>query len=218
MTTRAIMLAEIQSDMERTSATEATAITSKINAAIRHYQPMRFWFNESRSITLSTVVGTDTYTFNTATTTGTIGAEFYRLDGVWFSATSTDVRELERVNYDQMEAWADSQSATNGEPMAYAYVNRGLRFYRNPDAIYTLRLAGHLKLAAPATDAEADNPWMTEAYDLIMSRAKAELYVHRWPEPENAMLMRAAERDALSALTAATYDKVSSDHLEATEF
>jgi hypothetical protein len=59
---------------------------------------------------------------------------------------------------------------------------------------------------------------MTEAYDLIMSRAKAELYAHRWEDPNTAAIMRAAEMDALRRLQGATHDKVATGHLEATEF
>ncbi len=59
---------------------------------------------------------------------------------------------------------------------------------------------------------------MTEAYDLIMSRAKSELYAHRWEDPNNAALMRAAEMSALSRLQSATMDKVETGYLESTEF
>jgi hypothetical protein len=207
MTTRAIMLAEIQADTGRTATAQVTAMTAKINAAIRHYQPKHFWFNETRAATFNTVVGTDVYTFNTATTTGTIPYEFYRIDGVWMTFAAGDVRELDVEDYAVLEAEADSQTANN-QPTAYGYINRALRFDYPPDAIYATRIAGHLKLAAPASDAETDNPWMTEAYDLIMSRAKAELYAHKWEDPANAAIMVQAESSALKILQDATADKV----------
>lgn len=209
MTTLAVMLAEMQSDMERSSSSDVTAMRAKINAAIRHYQPKRFWFNESRSVTFDTVASTAVYTF------ATIGTEFYKIDGA-FLTNGSEIIELERVNYTEIET--GMATPTEAVPMAYAYVEKSIRLYDVPDAIYAARLTGHIKLAAPASDAEADNAWMTEAYDLIMSRAKAELYAHRFEDPLNAQVMRAAEGDALSRLLGATHGKVALGYLEATEF
>jgi hypothetical protein len=206
MTTLAIMLAEIQSDTGRTATAQVTAMRSKISAAIRHYQPKRFWFNETRSATFNTVIGTDTYAFNTATTTGAIPYEFYKIDGVWVTFAAGDVREMDVEDYALLEADSDSQTANN-QPTAYGWVNSALRFDYAPDAVYAVRIAGHLKLAAPLTDGETDNVWMTEAYDLIMCRAKVELYAHKWEDPPNAALMVQAEASALKILQDATYDK-----------
>jgi hypothetical protein len=208
MTTRATMLAEMADDMERTAD---ASFTAKINAAIRHYQPRRFSFNESRSVTFNTVASTDTYSFTT------IGTEFYKIDGVFVTIAADDIRELTLMNYRGMEVVAGNMTDT-GEPSDYALIPSGIRLWRNPDAIYSTRLLGHVKLAAPATDGEADNAWMTDGYDLIMSRAKSELYAHRFEDPNNAAIMRAAEFSALAQLMSARDDKTSDDHLEATEF
>jgi hypothetical protein len=208
MTTRDIMLAEMADDMERS---DSAAFTNKINAAIRHYQPKRFWFNESRTITFNTVASTDLYTF------ATIGTEFYRIDSAWIEIDTDDVRELERINYTDLEALADNNT-DEGEPSDYAYINKAVRLWRNPNDAYEVRLTGHTKVAAPTSDGETDNVWMTEAYDLIISRAKSELYAHRYNDPDNAAIMRAAEADALQRLHGATDDKVETGYLEATEF
>lgn len=208
MTTRGAMLAEMADDMERS---DTAAFTSKINAAIRHYQPRRFWFNESRDVTFSTVAATDTYGFDT------IGTEFYSIDGVFITISAGDVRELARGNYAAMEAAADSDTTT-GEPSDYAYINRALRLWRNPSDAFSMRIVGHVKVAAPMSDSEANNPWMTEAYDLIMSRAKAELYAHRYEDQGMAMTMQQAEASALQRLQRASGAKTSAGYLEATEF
>lgn len=209
MTTLAIMLAEVQADTERSSADDVTAMRNKIAAAVRQYQPRRFWFNESRSVTFNTVASTAVYTF------ATIGTEFYKVDGA-FLTNGSEIIELERVNYTEIEP--GEATPTEAVPMAYAYIAKSVRLYDVPDAIYAVRLTGHIKIAAPASDAEADNIWMTEAYDLIMCRAKAELYAHRWEDPANAQIMRAAEGDALQRLLGATHDKVALGYLEASDF
>jgi hypothetical protein len=211
MTTKAIMIAEIESDTERS---DSTAIGKKIDAAIRHYQPRRLFFNESRSITFSTVASTDTYRFGAGLE---ITTEFYRIDGAWITIAAEDVRELTRRNYTDLEGTADNNT-DEGEPSDYAFINEAIRLWRNPDAIYSVRLMGHIKVAAPASDAETGNAWMVEGYDLIMSRAKAELYAHRWEDPGNAQLMRVAEMDALSRLQSASMDMVENGYLESTEF
>ncbi len=208
MTTKTIMIAEIESDTERS---DTTAIGKKIDAAIRHYQPRRLWFNESRTVTFNTVAGTDFYTF------ATIGTEFYRVDSAQVTISAGDVRFLDRRNYVDLEFTANNNT-DQGEPEEYAYIAKGIRLWRNPDAIYSTRLTGHVKIAAPATNEEADNVWMTEAYDLIMSRAKAELYAHRWEDPANAAVMQQAERSALMRLQSAAMDKTETGYLESTEF
>lgn len=205
MTTKQTMVDEIESDTERS---DSTAIGLKIDAAIRHYQPKRFWFNESRDVTFNTVASTASYSF------ATIGTEFYKVDGVYLT-NGSEVVELTRANYTDLET-ADTGE---GVPSHYAYVNRAIRLHQTPDAIYSTRMTGHIKIEVPATAGEADNEWFTEAYDLIMSRAKAELYVHRWEDPGNlAAMMRVAEADALARLLAATHSNVALGHLEATDF
>lgn len=215
--TRTGMLAQMQSDMGRTSTAFVTAAGLAIDQAIRRYQPERFWFNETRTATFNTVAGTHTYSFNTATTTGTIPFEFYKIDGLWMTFATGDVRQLDEEDYSVFEAETDSQTS-NGQPTAWGYVARGIRFDYAADAVYAVRLAGHYRLAPPASDAETDNPWMTEAYDLIMARAKGELYLHRLEDPNNAALMGTAEQSAFRYLKGAFVDKVRTGFVTATEF
>lgn len=209
MTTLGAMISEIESDIERS---DSDAIRLKILAAIRQYCPRRFWFNESRDVTFNTVSDTDTYGFTT------IGTEFYRIDGAFITIAAGDVRELRPVDYVRWQERAADEDTTTGEPEEFAYINRAIRLWRNPNAAYAVRLVGHIKVEAPAEDTTTDNVWFTEAYDLIMSRAKAELYAHRYEDPNNAAIMQEAEASALRRLRDATYDKVAPQYLEATEF
>jgi hypothetical protein len=208
MTTRAALKAEILDDLERSLAADGTRVLSAISSAIKFYQPKRFFFNESRSVTFNTVASTDTYSF------ATIGTEFYRVDGVFITISADDVRELCRTDYTLMEA---SDTAT-GEPSEYAYIDKSIRLWRSPDDAYSTRLVGHIKLDEPSADAETGNDWFGEAYELIRCRAKAYLYAHVYGDANMAMVMRAAEQDALSALRGATFDKVETGRLEPTEF
>lgn len=208
MTTQSVMIAEIQSDTERS---DTAAIRNKIAAAIRHYQPTRFWFSESRDTTLNTVIDQSDYAFGTDIT-----PEFYTIDGL-FLTEGSNVYGLRPADYRGLEILLDANT-TSALPVSFAYIDRKLRVYPYPDAIYPVRVTGHIKIAVPATDDETGNEWFTEAYDLIMSRAKAELYAHRWEDPGQAAIMRAAETDALSRLVGTTNSKVGTGTIRPTQF
>jgi len=211
MTTRATLKAEILDDLDRSSTADGTRVLSAISSAIKFYQSKRFFFNESRAVTFSTADGTSDYTF------ASIGTEFYRLDGVFVTISSSDVRELDRSDPLEIESLIANE-ATTGQPSEYAYFDRTLRLWRIPDAIYSVRLVGHVKIAEPATDDTANNEWFTEAYELIRCRAKAYLYAHVFPDPSMAQVMQAAEQQALGTLMLATVAKVELGRLEPTEF
>ena len=52
-------------------------------------------------------------------------------------------------------------------------VDTGCLVALQPSVHYDIQFVGGIKTAAPASDAEAGNVWMTEAYELIRCRAKA---------------------------------------------
>lgn len=207
MTTQADMIAEIESDTERS---DTAAIRNKIAAAIRHYQPTRFWFNESRGATFSTVVDQSDYAFGSDIT-----PEFYTVDGL-FLTEGSNVYALRPADYRGLEILLDANT-TSALPVSFAYIDRKLRVYPYPDAVYSVRITGQVKIAVPADD-DAGNEWFTEAYDLIMCRAKAELYAHRWEDPSAASIMRTAEQDAFYRLAATTNSKVGTGTIRPTQF
>lgn len=213
MTTRAILRDEILDDLERDATADTSRVLSAISSAIKFYQPKRFFFNESRSVTFSTVNGTDTYRFGTGLE---ITTEFYKVDGA-FILDSTRYVPLKIMDYLRMERLIETSPST-GRPNRWAYINKAMRLYAVPDQAYTIRLDGHIKLAEPASDAETGNDWMVEAYELIRCRAKAYLSAHVFPNPEMALTMRAAEQDALTSLKGATQDKTGSGEIEPTQF
>lgn len=208
MSDLATMIAEIEADTERS---DTAAIRVKINSSIRHYQPHRFWFNESRDATFNTVVGQTLYGLGSD-----IPANFYHIDGVWLTV-GTNVYEVARTDYRALEQLLDGTSTPN-QPTLYSFINGSLRFFPEPNDAYQVRVTGHIKLDAPATDVEANNPWMTQAYDLIMARAKAELYAHRWEDPGFAQLMRIAEEEARSRLVGESAVKTGTGAFVPTQF
>jgi hypothetical protein len=193
MSTLATLKAEIVSDLD--DRTDLTAeIASAITSAITFYQRDRFYFNERRSTTFATVA--DQQNYGSAASSDI--PNFLRIDQAHITV-SGQRRELNRVNFYQIEPMFDSSAAT-GEPYSYAYYNRDVWLYPVADDAYTVRLLGLLVVAAPATDDEASNPWMTEAYELIRCRAKGYLAIHKLRDTDLAQLMGQAEGDALARL------------------
>lgn len=216
MADQSTLRARILDDLARDQTTWGARIDQAIGDAIAFYQSKRFYFNERRDVTFPTVAGTDLYTFNTPTLVGTIGAEFYRIDEALI-LIGGQYDYMRRVDYDWLEQLADNNTS-QGQPYNYAYVGRQMRIYPNPSQAYTIRLLGHVKFNAPANDAEADNVWMNEGFELIRSRAKKSFAMHVIEDEALATRMDQMERSALNALRESTYRKVEGGMIQPTQW
>ena len=94
---------------------------------------------------------------------------------------------------------AVSDQAQPGLPTFYARFSEGYRLYPIPDQAYTVRFTGHVRLGAPATDADS-NAWTDEAYDLIAAYAKRWLAIHRLKDPNLKAAMDTAVQEASTSL------------------
>ena len=196
MSTLATLKADIAEDLDRTDLT--SAIASEINNAIRFYQPRKFYFNESRGKTITTVADQTWYTSSDDADIGLIK----QIDGVIIE-TSTYDRRLDWLDPQALEVSTDANSASQ-EPDYWTYYNQQIGFYPVPDGAYTMRLFGTFSVAAPASDGEADNPWMTEAYDLIRHRVLSKLYLLKIKELEIAAVLRSVEEEELKRIVQET--------------
>lgn len=194
MTTLAIMRTRIAKELRRTGAAGIDAdIDEAISTAIAEYQSHRFTFNESRSLTFETVADQAVYT---ATDDADIGS-IIALDYVTFQIGDTsytlvpgDIADLDL-----------STNSSSGMPSEYVVYDEAIRLWPAPSSSgWTVRIAGHMTVAAPASETEADNPWMTKAEKLIRCRAKRELALHRLRDPDLAALVGNEELDALNKL------------------
>lgn len=208
MTTLGALRAEIADDLDRTDLT--TRISAAITNAINHYRKTRFYFNEQRTVTFNTVASQSTYTVSDLATIPNV----FDLDQVTIEV-SGDIRELDQISHQEIELL---DTANTGEPTVYSFFNQSYRFYPVPDDAYAVRLIGGIKTAAPLTDVETDNVWMTEAYELIRSRAKLYLAIHVVKDKDMAADMVAAEKDAFDALISETSRKRATGQIRATQF
>lgn len=210
MTTLALLKAEIADDLDRTDLT--AAIASEITKAIRFYQNTRFYFNESRDETFDTVAGQKLY----SSSDDAAIPKFIELDQV-YTLDGGEPCELEQITPKEWEMLTASGNAT-GRPEAYCRFNQSFGIYPIPDAAYTVRLIGQFMTAGPATDDEAGNVWMTEAFDLLRAHVCARLALLKVRSPELAQMHTAAEQSELIRLNSETASRVMTGYITPTEF
>lgn len=210
MATLATLKAEIAVDIIRPAT---TYIASAITAAIGDYEHERFWFNETRGFTFSTVAATADYALTSVSTTI---ADFITIDWVQI-LVGTQARNLVR---DPDLAEMDMLIATaslSGEPTSFGYFGESFRLYPIPDQVYTMRVAGHYKLADLTGD-DQSNAWTTEAYQLIRNRAAARVFTSPFRNLAMAQVAEASAQDQLNRLRSQTTSRVSSNRIRPTRF
>ena len=194
MTTLAIMKTRIAKELRRTGAAGINDdIEEAIYTAIEEYQSHRLTFNESRNVTFLTVADQDLYDESDEADLATIiEADFITMtvdDNTW-KLCPGDAEEIELQT-----------NASSGMPSEFVWYGGQLRLWPAPaTAGWTVRVTGHVVVAAPATETDENNPWMVKAEKLIRCRAKRELALHRLRDPDLAALMGNEEMDALNKL------------------
>lgn len=194
--TLADMVTRIQDEIARTDLNSQIRLC--INDAIDYYQSLRFAFNESRDMTFTTVAGQEFYAAADNSNIPTLQSFDYiilYLGNIPWPLHRRPPVEIEKLNQNGL---------MKGQPWNFCYYNKQVRLGPVPDTTYSMRIAGQITFAAPATDTEANNPWMIDAEKLIRCRAKWELNLHYTRNQPQADAMKAAEIDALEQLKGRT--------------
>jgi len=167
-------------------------VRNAIRAAIGFWQRERFAFNDG-ILEFQTVPGKAGYG----------GADLAGLNVMLAIDTAIAIDDsnttwaLRNVPLASLEVLGDQNQS--GQPAYFAKFSEGYRLYPIPDGVYTIRFTGHVRLGAPATDAET-NAWVDEAYDLIASYAKRYLAIHRLKDPSLKQAMDTAVQEASTSL------------------
>lgn len=168
------------------------AVRHAIRGAIGFWQRERFAFNDG-ILEFPTIAGKAGYG----------GADLAGLNVMLAIDTAVAIDDggtvwaLRNVPLASLEVLGDQNQS--GQPAYFAKFSEGYRLYPIPDGVYTIRLTGHVRLAAPATDADT-NAWVDEAYDLIASYAKRYLALHRLKDPSLKAAMDTAVSEASNSL------------------
>lgn len=174
--TLADMKARIARELARSDL--STDIADAINDAINAYSQERFSFSEDMADgtwQMNTVAAQAVYTSSDLP----LFATSLRIDKINALIGATAIRELVRKDPNELLLYNQRTGTINGQPMWWAFENGKLLISPVPDKAYQLNFSVFKNVAAPASDSETDNPWMTTAERLIRSRAKFEIATHR---------------------------------------
>lgn len=210
MTTLGTLKAEIATDTYRDDLT--ASIASKITSAIRFYNRHRFYWNTLDSSTFDMVVDQTRYGVSDATFIPNI----VRIDAL-FLGLDDSKPELTRKTPAEIETLLGS-NPSSGEPECFTYENQTLRFYPPPDDTYEITVHGVISVTEPSSDAETDNPWMLEGYDLIRLRAMSKLYGETLQDPNTAAKFERDETIELNTIVGETNMRSGTGELVPTEF
>lgn len=202
--------AAIADDIQRGDVTNQ--IAAAITAAIDFYADTHLYFTETRASTFPTVAAQSRYT-SADNTDIPLYLDFERA----FIVDGANQLRLEWMKPGEME-YLLGNSKSSGRPHRWSYYGQSVWLYPVPNAVFTFQPLVTVKVPGPATDAEMNNPWMTEAFELIRCRAKIYLSVHTTNDDQLAAKMVLAEKSALTRLRRETEKKAGSGGLQATQF
>jgi hypothetical protein len=199
----------IANDLTRSDLT--SQIQSAIADAISFYEPDRFWFNQTRSLTFSTNAGQNTYT---ATDLAQI-PNIIEFDHV-FIRDSVSQWALTKQEYADFE-WLLGLNTANGRPTDYCYVDGTIILWPQPNAVYTVRPHIHYRLA-PLVNPTDSSAWCTEAERLIRAHAKLILYTNVLEDDTGSQRMQLQLPALRSKLDEETTSRLSTGRIHGTRF
>lgn len=183
------MQTAIAGELARSDLT--TEIQREINNAITFYGNKAFWFNEASMTPITTVQGQRYYTLppnfaSVLDVLSTLGNYTYRLE-------PRTEQYLDQVDWGN-DFWS-------GYPTDYSFWNGQLRLFPPPQGGLPVTVKGTVILAPqPLVDDADTNAWLTNAEELIRTRAVRQLYGRYIRDPEQYALYTQLEKEALSNL------------------
>jgi hypothetical protein len=198
MTLLSTLKSRIADDIARDDL--ATQIANSIEDAIEFYRTKRFFWNETRDATFTTVASQAIYSSSDDADIPL----FFDIDDVFLVDSSSQNHRLKKDDPQDLEYLSDT-SASTGQPTRWAWFDRSIRLYPIPDAAYTIRPVGAIEKASPASESDANNVWMAngESFELLRRYAKGMLYLHVINNMERATAMLGPNLDGEGGACAA---------------
>ncbi|WP_455480479.1 phage adaptor protein [Bartonella sp. B12(2025)] len=206
------MLNDIQDEIDDQTEEYVDQVQKAIFSAIRFCERLPFYFNESREIVFPTIKGKSRY-----------GAEenpyitdFTRIVDAYIYEDEHSKSKLLRV--DPLYIESIDNDFNDGTPTQYAYFEQKLVLYPIPDRVYSIRLIlDPVKIKNIETMQEV-SIWFCEAYELIKTRAKYELYTNIIKDPQMAAAAFAMFQEQLDALKIETSRRKNLFKIQHTDF
>jgi hypothetical protein len=213
MTTLATLKSQIADDLARDDLT--SQIAAAITQAIDFYKEERLFWMDTRAETFDTVADQSAYDVDDDAAIPL----FIKIDAMMLQdSDGTEYGPLDRVDDQAVMEQLLDESASTGRPDAWSYYNDTFYFHPIPDDAYTVRPMGQIEVAAPSTDGEIENRWMTKGYELIRCAAKGYIFLHTVKDPNQALAMEAAAGRELSKLRRDTSKRTATGHIRPTQF
>lgn len=208
MSTYGAMQDRIADELARTDLT--ANIRQAIQSSIRHYERERFYFNETRQ-TFTTSSGAEYYT----SADYPFIARLAQIDTVRITVSGTHWLLLQR-DWEDLDEMQTNTSHT-GDPTDFAYYGQQIRLYPVPNAARTVVVSG-LEKATTLSATTDTNYWMTDAEELIRSRATRKIYSEVIKNAEQASYWVQCEMEALGALKGETDTRLGTGQIRPVEF
>lgn len=206
------MLDRIADETRYSGSAERTIFGLCVNDAIAHYEVERFWWNEARALTFSTVANQRAY----GSAANADIPYILEFDTVTFTRSADDSYLLRKIDWQEIEFLTPDTSTTIGQAWNYAYYSQQIWLDPIPDAVYSIRVAGLFKLAALANDSSS-NAWTTlgEGEEIIRNRAKAIYYSQYTRDDANATRALQLEQAAYLRLKTSTQRRGGTNQIRA---
>ncbi|AQX19782.1 phage adaptor protein [Bartonella sp. WD16.2] len=205
------MVGDIQDEIDDQTNEYVDQVQKVIFSAIRFCERFPFYFNESREVVLTTLQGKSRYGDEAhPSISGAIQIIDAYIDGNNHSKS-----KLLRVDPMEIEGFDE---AHRGLPTRYAYFARKLVFYPTPDDVYSIRLILDPIRVKTIENARQASVWFLEAYELIKTRAKYELYANILKEPQMAATALAMFQEQLNVLQIETSRRKNFAQIQHTDF
>ncbi len=206
------MLNDIQDEIDDQTNEYVDQVQRAIFSAIRFCERLPFYFNESREVVFTTLKGKSRYG---AEENPVIPAAVRIVDAYVYEDNHSKAKLL---HTDPLVIENLEDDCSHGMPTRYAYFEQKLVLYPTPDRVYSIRLILDPIRIKDIESAQEASIWFCEAYELIKTRAKYEIYTNIIKEPQMAAAAFAMFQEQLDALRIETSRRKNLLKIQHTDF
>ncbi|MET3560770.1 hypothetical protein ABID39_001481 [Bartonella japonica] len=206
------MLKDIQDEIDDQTDEYIDQVQKAIFSALRFCERLPFYFNESREIVFTTLRGKNRYGGETSH----FIAEAVQIVEVYLY--DKHYNKFKLLQTDPIILESSENELNRGTPTRYAYFEQKLVLSPTPDDAYSIRLILSPMRIKEIETIQDGSIWFSEAYELIKTRAKYELYTNIIKEPQMAAAAFALFQEQVEALTIETSRRKNLFQIQHTDF